>query len=221
MNATMHTFPPFQSMNSPRGWILAVIVLLHLGFFLVLSAGLVREGFQSRPKESEAFFIEPTIDIVVPPPPTPYQLRPQQRDLLVPRPFLPTETEDPPPERTIRGTDDTLHPEVIPNTGPGEVASLWTRPKIDPRRALSEPNYPARAIRENWMGTVLLSVQVLEDGRVGDVRVEQSSGYVEPDESAKREARKWRLKSGTKDGIPVAMWLQIPIKFELKDGSRF
>jgi periplasmic protein TonB len=40
MNATINTFPPFQSMNSPRGWVLAVIVLLHFGFFLMLSSGM-------------------------------------------------------------------------------------------------------------------------------------------------------------------------------------
>jgi protein TonB len=95
------------------------------------------------------------------------------------------------------------------------------QPQIDPKQALSEPMYPSRAIREGWVGTVVLSVFVLENGRVGDVRLDQSSGYAELDSSALREARRWRLMPGSRDGIPTAMWKQIPITFQLKPGSRF
>lgn len=64
-------------------------------------------------------------------------------------------------------------------------------------RGLSEAVYPSAAIRLNQTGTVILSVQVLENGRVGEVRIEQSSGYARLDESAMREARLWRFKPGS------------------------
>jgi protein TonB len=64
---------------------------------------------------------------------------------------------------------------------------------------------------------VLLAVLVLPNGRVGDVRVDRSSGFPKLDESAKREARLWRLTPGTRDGHPVQMWKQIPISFRLTD----
>src|SRR5688572_20787042 len=38
--ATINSFPSFHSLNSPRGWALAIIVLVHLGFFWALSNGL-------------------------------------------------------------------------------------------------------------------------------------------------------------------------------------
>jgi protein TonB len=66
-------------------------------------------------------------------------------------------------------------------------------------------------------GTVWLSIQIMPNGRVGTVRIDQSSGYVKLDESALREARKWRMKAGTQDGVATAMWKRVPIKFRLKD----
>ena len=62
-----------------------------------------------------------------------------------------------------------------------------------------------------------LSVEVLPNGRVGQVRIEQSSGYVKLDESAVREARKWRMKPGMQDGVATAMWKRVPITFRLKN----
>ena len=54
---------------------------------------------------------------------------------------------------------------------------------------LTEPEYPVSEIRLGHEGTVWLSIEILPNGRVGHVRVDQSSGYVKLDESAVREAR--------------------------------
>ena len=91
------------------------------------------------------------------------------------------------------------------------------QPGADPRNPFSEPQYPSAEIRGGHEGTVLLSIQVLENGRVGDVRVEQSSGFPALDQSAMKEAKRWRFRPGTRDGVPVPMWKQVPIKFELKE----
>ena len=32
-----------------------------------------------------------------------------------------------------------------------------------------------------------------------------------------REARRWRMKPGTQDGVAAAMWKRVPITFRLKD----
>lgn len=215
MNATINTFPPFQSMGSPRGWILAAIVLLHFGFFVVLSAGLMPDIFPKTHPATKVTFIPTKVEPQKPPKPTDWRpTNPVPSTVWVPR-----------PEPVIIEPDDTI---VVPRNDPvgptavdpgTTVEPAWTQPEIDPRRALSEPNYPPSMIRRNLTGTVILSVQVLENGRVGDVRIESSSGHTELDESARREARKWRLKPGTKDGVPVAMWLQIPVTFQLQDGS--
>lgn len=85
---------------------------------------------------------------------------------------------------------------------------------------MSEPLYPSSEIRAGNAGTVVLSVLVLENGRIGHVRLDHSSGHPRLDESAMREARRWRLRPGMRDGVPVAMWKQIPVTFRLKDAIR-
>jgi protein TonB len=222
MNATINTFPPFQSMGSPRGWILAVIALLHLGFFYVLSSGLMPNIFPTNDNRTEVVVITPDERVVEPPPPKAFDPAPHLPPIFVPRPDdirLPNDDETPTAPRSPM--TDVLPATPSIGAGPSDPAPVWTQPEIDPKRPLSEPLYPSRAIREGWVGTVMLSVYVLENGRIGEVRLERSSGYAELDASAVREAKRWRLKPGMRDGIAVPMWKQIPITFQLKgEGSR-
>lgn len=221
MNATINTFPPFQSMNSPRGWILAAIVLLHFGFFVLLSSGMGVRIIDA---------LKPPPVLVIPQPererlPPPEPIKPDI-DITVPELFVPRPDELPllPPEEPRTAPRDVVTeapPAPMPNERAGSADPEITAPEIDPARALSEPLYPPSEIRAGHTGTVLLSVFVLENGRVGEVRLDQSSGYQKLDESALREARRWRLKPGMRDGVPVAMWKQIPITFQLQGtGSR-
>jgi protein TonB len=218
MTATINTFPPFQSMNSPRGWILALIVLLHFGFFVLLSSGMGVRIIDA---------LRPPPVLVVPPPdreaprpeprePTPVDIKPFDR-VFVPEPELPYVIEDAQPPLT----GSTTEPPPISSSQRDPVVRqpVVTLPDIDPRLGLSEPAYPAAAIRAGQTGVVLLSVYVLENGRVGDVRLDQSSGFQRLDDSAVREARRWRLKPGMRDGVAVAMWKQIPVTFRLQSSG--
>jgi protein TonB len=63
----------------------------------------------------------------------------------------------------------------------------------------------------------MVKVQILPNGRVGDVRLEHSSGFAKLDESALREAKRWRMRPGTQDGVAAAMWTMVPITFQLKN----
>ena len=217
MNATtINTFPPFQSMNSPRGWILAVIVLLHFGFFLVLSSGMgsrIVDAFRPPP-----IVVIPTKPEPLPPEPNskPVPLKFDNTGLVVPKPELPTDW--PVTDETITGSIVEQRP-VIAAGDEVTRAPVISEPDFDPRIGFSEPAYPAAEIRAGHTGTVLISIYVLENGRVGDVRLDQSSGYKRLDESALREARRWRLKPGMRDGVPVAMWKQLPVTFRLQDSG--
>jgi protein TonB len=216
MSATINTFPPFQSMNSPRGWILAVIVLLHFGFFLLLSSGMGHRIVEA--------FRPPTIVVELPrqrerePDPQPIDHRidftPTTFPIPLQPPILPNvDTDEPPislPPRDPRPAGEGVSGESV-------RTPVIVQPEIDPRIGLSEPPYPASEIRAGRTGTVLLSVFVLENGRVGDVRLDQTSGSKRLDESAMKEARHWRLKPGMRDGMPMAMWKQVPITFQLTE----
>ena len=59
---------------------------------------------------------------------------------------------------------------------------------------------------------------VMTDGRVGEAKVKQSSGFPRLDEAAIREVkRSWRLVPGTENGKPVPMWGQFAVTFKLTD----
>ena len=92
-----------------------------------------------------------------------------------------------------------------------EVASPNYR--INPK-----PRYPLIARKRGHEGEVLLSVWVLEDGSVGELKLEKPSGYSALDESALNAVRKWLFFPGRKNGIPIRSWVTIPIKFQLTSG---
>ena len=51
------------------------------------------------------------------------------------------------------------------------------------------------------------------DGEVKDVKVVRS--IPELDEAAMAAVRRWRFKPGTKNGVPVATWVAIPVRFSI------
>lgn len=59
MIATINAFPPLHAFNSSRSWFLALIVLMHLGFFWALSNGLSVGSLQIVPKGVIEFLPEP------------------------------------------------------------------------------------------------------------------------------------------------------------------
>jgi protein TonB len=212
---TIHSFPSLHSWSSPRSWALAIIVLLHLGFFWALTNGLstsmITKVFNPLPPEYIPLPVKPT-----PPPPKPIDVE------IKPTPVNVTHV---PPDPIIDVRESDRAPIVAPvptppNTITGGDVSPPQPEIVEPRigaRGLSEPYYPPDVIRRGGEGTVLLSIYILADGRVGDVKLERSSGYEKLDESALREAKKWRFVPGTSNGAPVAMWKQLPITFRLNE----
>lgn len=211
---TVNSFPSLHSLNSPRGWALAIIVLVHLGFFWALSSGLT-------PSMIEAFVVEPPqliqpwVKPQEPPKPPIEPVDIERVNLTVPEQPTPIieDTETPPP---ITVATEPTPPTFTDRTGDvSPPQPVVVEPRIDARRGLSEPMYPPQSTRAGEQGTVVLSLYILPDGRVGDVKLSQSSGYPRLDESALREARRWRFVPGTSDGAPIAMWKQVPVKFRL------
>lgn len=212
MSVIVSTFPSFNSFNS-RSWALAAIILLHMGFFWVLSSGLNISILESPRKQTQYVHVD---DIKPLPEPEKFiagSVDPLRQVIQVP----PVTTVVHHEEDVITGEEmtDRPPPPVIDRSVAREP--VIAMPAIDPRQGLSEPVYPSQEIRLGHTGTVTLAVQVLENGRIGEVRIEQSSGFPRLDEAAVREASRWKLKPGTRDGVPVVMWKQIPITFRLKE----
>jgi TonB family protein len=78
-----------------------------------------------------------------------------------------------------------------------------------------KPIYPIEAREKGYQGEVLLKVEVLSNGGVGQVEMKKSSGYEILDQSAFLAVKKWKFIPARKDGTAIPVWVNIPIKFEL------
>ena len=79
-----------------------------------------------------------------------------------------------------------------------------------------KPPYPPEAREKGCQGEVLLKVEVLPNGRVGQVEVGKSSGYEALDQSALATVKKWRFIPARKEMVAIPCWVNIPIKFQLQ-----
>jgi len=79
------------------------------------------------------------------------------------------------------------------------------------------PTYPEATRQAGITGTVLLKVQILENGHAGDVSVKQSSGNDLLDQSAVTAVDQWRFTPAKErnTGRPVVCYTTIPVVFRL------
>lgn len=79
-----------------------------------------------------------------------------------------------------------------------------------------KPIYPREARKKGYEGEVILRVEVLPNGRVGQIEVRRSSGYEILDRSAMETIKQWRFIPAQKGEDRVTFWVNIPIKFQLQ-----
>jgi TonB family protein len=98
-------------------------------------------------------------------------------------------------------------------SGSGEALSGLARPLGGYQ---VKPRYPESARRAGVQGVTLLRVRVLENGRVSDVLIEKSAGFRDLDLSAVDAVRKWLFEPARRGKDAVAVWVMLPVKFELR-----
>jgi protein TonB len=204
-----------SSFFTRRGLAFIVICLLHVGMFYVLASGMSHRIVDVVLGPIETRLIEEAPQENEPPPPPPPKIE-------TPPPFVPPPDvsivipADAAPTTAIRQTTNTA---PVAQPPPAPVAKVaGTPPRSDPRRPLTQPEYPPSSRRAGEAGTVILEVYVNANGRAEDVRVKKSSGFPKLDDAAIREVkRSWRLVPGTEDGKPVPMWGQFAVTFKLTD----
>jgi TonB family protein len=77
-----------------------------------------------------------------------------------------------------------------------------------------EPEYSDEARRVKHQGVVVLALVVDPQGHTRDIRVARSLG-MGLDEKAIEAVRKWQFNPGTKDGVPVAVQVNVEVNFKL------
>lgn len=91
-------------------------------------------------------------------------------------------------------------------------------PRADASRLGNNPPvYPLLSRRLGEQGHVLLSLQVLADGALGQVRLKQSSGYRRLDDAAMAAVRTWTFLPARQNGVAVTATYLQALSFSLHD----
>jgi len=98
-----------------------------------------------------------------------------------------------------------------PSLSDGEILFVQPRYAENPK-----PFYPREARKKGYEGEVVLRVEVLSNGRVGQVEVKKSSGHELLDRSALTTVKQWRFIPAKKRENAISLWVNIPIKFQLQ-----
>ncbi len=209
-----------------------VSCLLHLWVFAWLQQPADRPPPETEPRVVELTLLRPAppppaVQAPAPPPPPEPAVAPK------PTPPKPVAKPAPRPKPRPRPKPAVAPPPVVnpapavPTLAPVQaVAPVVTQaPPAEPvfvpaTRAAStrnpKPEYPMIAKRRGWQGTVLLEVEVKENGRPGSVKVRESSGREILDQSAIRTVRLWLFNPATRDGKPVSSLMTLSIVFKLE-----
>ena len=108
-------------------------------------------------------------------------------------------------------------------TGSGTGAGNATSPLVAAQAGYLDnpiPEYPERARRQGWQGTVLLNVLVSAEGKPQKVEITDSSGFEILDHAARAAVMRWRFHPARYGETPLESWVRVPIVFRLKDEKK-
>ncbi len=202
----MYSQFPNESEKSPlseRFAVVGLVVLLHLSVFA---------GYLLQPELPAVMVNEMSISFS--------NMEMQQAD-IVPQPKPRPKEIEPEPVPA----DEPAAQEVAPSEAP-QAASPPSPVQLDAEpdyRAdyLNNPRppYPMVARRMGYNGKVILNVEVLAEGKAGQVLLHKSSGYEILDNAALQTVKTWKFSPAKRFGQPVTQWFLVPIKFSLEDND--
>lgn len=112
----------------------------------------------------------------------------------------------------LAGLDRKPLPEGLASIMGSESAMVMEAPPVLlPGNLL--PSYPLAALGSRQQGKVIVRVQVLSDGRVGQAFIRDTSGSKPLDDAAVATVRGWRFQPARRNGQPVPAWVNVPIEY--------
>lgn len=211
------------------------VVLLHVGLLYALYGGLLTRAVELVvPAVVLAELIEPPKPKeVTPAPPPPPQVQPPQpvKKTIVKPPVAPAPKPlaiaDPTP--AANAPTGMIAPQPAPAPIAAPVAPVPVAPPAPPAPPLVQlpssnadylqnplPPYPAISKRLNEKGVSTIRVLIGTDGKAQRAEVAKSSGFTRLDDAAVATALRWRYVPGKRDGVPEAMWFNVPINWVLE-----
>ena len=99
------------------------------------------------------------------------------------------------------------------------IPSIGIRTDPSPLEELNKPPlYPSKLGRRLHGETVLLEVQVLVDGSVGEIRLEKASRYSLANKAVLKAVKNWKYRPAKRDGLAVEALHQERVVFEYRPG---
>lgn len=195
------------TLESPwyeRLTVVGIVVFAHLALFVF---------WQAQPEPPRVAVNEMSISFA--------NMQMRQAD-VVPQPEIKPEPSPEPKPRVIE-PEAPPAPEPVVQEEMTQVATPLSPVQLDAEpdyRAdyLNNPRppYPLVARRMGYQGKVVLNVEVLADGRAGEVKLQTSSGFEILDKSALQTVKTWKFSPATRFGRPITQWVLVPIKFSLE-----
>jgi TonB family protein len=112
--------------------------------------------------------------------------------------------------------------EVVPAGEAADAEPRFTPYEVRPElrnaaeiRSIIEATYPPVLRDAGIGGTAVFWIHVNPEGNVTDTRLRTSSGRFELDEAAKGVMRRLRFAPALNQGEPVAVWIQLPVRYEV------
>ncbi|MDD2702214.1 MAG: energy transducer TonB [Sideroxydans sp.] len=193
---------------SERLTVVGIVVLAHLSLFAFWLA---------QPEPPKAAINEMSISFAnmqmpqadIPPPP---EVKPEPKPEPKPRVVEPEAPVVQEPEPVVEETPppamETPASPIQLDAEPDYRADYLNNPR---------PPYPLVARRMGYQGKVVLNVEVLAEGRAGEVTLQTSSGYDILDKAALQTVKTWKFSPAKRFGQPVTQWFLVPIKFSLEE----
>lgn len=216
MNRADHFFRPERAAG------LAFVLALHAAALW----GLWQHRLIPGPQEAMTLFVNfitpPTPENKEtpwpPPPPKPKPIeKPQPRQIVAATPVVAsTDYVAPPPPPQIQAAPSSAEPVAAPaRPKPAGPVTLGGELSVAcPER--TPPRYPHQSRRMGEEGTVVLRVELDEQGSVCATHVSASSGFTRLDEAALVAVRTWRCHPAMHHGQPVRATALQPFNFVLQ-----
>lgn len=219
------------------------VLILHVAALWALQTGLLRRAAEVVvPVELLAVMVEPpraeappAPPAPTPPPPKPAPEPPVRKSAPAPRAApRPAARPEPAPEPAPSPAPPArAEPQAAPAPvtepvaaaaapAPAAVSAPAAAAKVELPRTVADylhnpaPEYPRMSFRLGEEGTSIVRVLVGPDGRPQDAQLGKSSGFARLDQAAVDTARSWRYVPGKRGGVPEAMWVNVPIRWEIK-----
>lgn len=193
---TQSFYRPDDATWREKSAVVGIVVLLHLSVFV---------AWWFSPEPPMVMVNEMSISFA--------NTQLQQAD-ITPQPKPKEREPDPLPAETVKPQEQAAPQDVTPpspvqlDAEPDFRADYLNNPK---------PPYPMVARRMGYHGTVVLDVEVLAEGRAGEITLHQSCGYEILDKAAIQTVKTWRFLPARRFGQPVTQRFLVPIKFSLED----